>query len=271
MWYLFVVGLSDWWKRQTQKQPSGRAPSATPRHVLIFVPEGTPDPTRYGFAPVGNGEERAAPLSWIPKESSPFGVPVLDCRSITRGFVSTAESQEQLETFRSFRADGSGAHVRDKHPEGARGLPCHLRFDRIGELPQGRIFTASRLEYKWDVTYHGSDLIFSRSWTGVVEYRASLAIEASLAMVTSIETAVAPSENSENDRLDILTVDFLVRTYLLREVAPFPLPDELATPEATHETNRLAGMLALKPLGCDARFGCPASVLWAHRNPEVQA
>ncbi len=133
------------------------------------------------------------------------------------------------------------------------------------ELPQGRLFTALRLEYKWDVTCHGSDLVFSRSWTGAVEYRASLD---AVQTVTSIETAAEPSE--ENDRSDILTVDFLIRTFVLGEIVPFPLPEGLASPDSPPEANRLAAHFALKRLGCDARFGCPADILWAYRNLKLE-
>jgi hypothetical protein len=254
------MGWIDWYQRWFGK------PNAL---AGVFVPDGSPDPSVHGFAAVGSPEELKAPLVWLAEESGSFGLSVLDCRSVTRGHVSIAESGAQLEVFGALRGDTRGEHVRGKRPEPPRTIACHLEYPSIAHLQLGRVFSAPRLEYKWDVVWDGADLAFSRSWTGDVEYRARLVIEASRATVASIECKEQTSSGEETDRLDVLTVDFLIRTYVFSEVALFPIPVGLARTDSTPEENRLTAMLALKRLGCDARFGCSVDDLWNQRmgNP----
>ena len=71
-----------------------------------------------------------------------------------------------------------------------------------------------------------------------------------------------PTNEDNNDQLDVLSVDFLVRTYLLQEVVPHPVPNELE-----QEEPQTIALLSRKWFGCDARYACLTRDLWNARIP----
>src|SRR5262245_193519 len=85
--------------------------------VLVWLPPEMPDPTRYGISPPGSEEDRHANLAWIQAGSDAFAMPVIDCRSVTRGMVSTAQDRQTLDRYVALRTD-SGESLRATHPQG---------------------------------------------------------------------------------------------------------------------------------------------------------
>jgi hypothetical protein len=82
------------------EQTVGRATRNLPGHGSI-----EPDPLVFGFNPppppiTYPGEPPFAPL-WIDASESPFGIRVLDCRSVAHRMISTSKSPEVLNYFAS--------------------------------------------------------------------------------------------------------------------------------------------------------------------------
>jgi hypothetical protein len=73
--------------------------------------------------------------------------------------------------------------------------------------------------------------------------------------------APALSESGDvDDRLDVLSLDFLIRTYVLSETAPHSVFDCLESAKG-----KLIAHISLKRYGCDARFACLTRDLWTAR------
>ena len=97
-------------------------------------------------------------------------------------------------------------------------IPANLRFPHNGAHLEGIVFKAEAMEAKWDIYIYGGCLLFSRSWTGELRYRAKIRIEPDAVVITEIqcpqnETEIAPSH-----------VFFLIGTHVLRRVLPHRLP-----------------------------------------------
>jgi hypothetical protein len=219
--------------------------------VLVWLPCDAPDPTRYGIAPPGSEEDVNSQLAWIEAGPDTFAVPVVDCRSITRGIVSTAQDQQTLDRYVALRKD-TGESLRAEHPEDARIAPCDLRYPfELGAttLPTGRRYSSRRLEYKWDIAHWDGHLLFSRSWTGVLIYRARFVIAGDELRIEEVEGTAATDDPVGGPRFDVAAVDFLVRALLLNTIVPHPVPDLF------ENRLRMIAMWSFKFFGCDARFG----------------
>ncbi|MBX2810784.1 MAG: hypothetical protein KTR25_03195 [Myxococcales bacterium] len=217
--------------------------------MLVWLPDDEPDPTVYGIAPPGNEEDREAPLVWLSSSEIvfPFDRPVLDCRSVTRGVVSTAQDQDQLDRFIALRNPASAESLRGKNVEECKTIGCSLQLPNPGLDTEGRIYSARRLEYKWDVALWGNTLYFTRSWGGELQYRAAFEPSAESILVTSMEV---PKWEMDDPTYPPASVEFLLRTLVLGEIAAHPFPALLNI----MEPEQLA-MWAYKTYGCIARFG----------------
>jgi hypothetical protein len=127
---------------------------------------------------------------------------------------------------------------------------------RATALPNGRRFSSHRLEYKWDVAHWDGALLFTRSWTGDLVYRAALTItrgdpEPGIMSIAEIETAHdGAGDDNRGDGFHVAAVDFLVQTCLLHRIVPHPLPEWLSAAPA-----RTLALWSLQQFGCDARYG----------------
>lgn len=245
------MSILDWVKGKLLGPPAG--------HVLVWLPDTEPDPSVHGISPVGTPEERAAPVQWLASEESPFGLRVLDCRGFTRGSVSTTSNGQELARYIELRRDTGGENVRGGRPAGGREVPCRLEYG-LPVPAEGGVFRSRRLEFKWDVTRHADRLIFSRSWSGAVEYVATFVPSSGGLTLTRVEAPVTarsfPTDADNDDQLDLLSVDYLVRSCLLGEVAPHPLPDAVE-----HFKPDTIAKLSMKWFGCEARYGALVSTL----------
>ena len=175
---------------------------------------GTPPPPRDSDATF----ER---LVWLEPHENPFGVRVLDCRPIAETFLSATENPAAISFFGS-PAARSGEQFRGQHPEEAIRLPCELVFPLGAPLPDGPVFIAGAMEEKWNVYHFAGVLYFARSWTGHLQYAATLAPSASELRVVEVEAW--PGNVMGDNSMAIRQVDFLIRSHLLGHVVPHPVP-----------------------------------------------
>src|SRR4051812_30086380 len=91
-------------------------------------------------------------LVWLEPHENPFGVRLLDCRSITETFLSASQDAASIRFFGSPEAR-SGEHFRGQHPEEPIRVACGLAYPLATPLPDGPVFLAVAMEEKWNI-YH---------------------------------------------------------------------------------------------------------------------
>ncbi len=167
-------------------------------------------------------EEAMSGVRWLEPAESPFGIRVLDCRSLTQTVTAVTQDQAVAESYCRLRGS-QGLECRGQVPEGADPIPCDLRYAYAGAAKDGPLFKAQQMEVKWDIYLHEGFLYFCRSWTGELVFRAGLAITGREAAVSGVEATTTPEDPS----LPVREVDFLIKSHIFGQEAPHPLPASL--------------------------------------------
>jgi len=167
-------------------------------------------------------------LNWIPREESPFKLRVLDVRSFTLSMVASPADRKLAERFIELRTS-NGRQYAGKRPDDAMHIDCQLRYPHGGPTRDGPLVMAKEMEDKWDVFLFDNELYFTRSWTGVLAYKARIDFLDTNAIVSSID---AVSQNVRGGSwLGICAVDFLVKSLLYRRLAPHAVPPAIPNDE----------------------------------------
>jgi len=163
-------------------------------------------------------------VRWLEAGQNPFGMRVLDCRSVTTHLIASSQDQSVADRFLTLRRQDP-AELAGSAPEDAVTLPCALRYPDPAALPDGLDYRAQVMEDKWDIFQLGDTLLFLRSWTGHQIFQAHIMTSGDDLVVDSIRAA-AGILTAEPD-YTIAQVDFLIKTHLYRREVPHPLPVEL--------------------------------------------
>jgi hypothetical protein len=105
------------------------------------------------------------------------------------------------------------------------------------------------MEDKWDIFLHDGYFYFTRSWTGILSFRASVRFDETEVKITAVD---ADSSVVDGDsEMAIKAVDFLVKSHLYRYLCPHPVPNSMR--DEDHQK------IALCSLGSFGRRGYFAS------------
>ena len=160
-------------------------------------------------------------MRWSPASDSPFGFAFVDCRGFSQTMLSATNDPKVVESYTVLR-DSSGEQYRGQVPEDAKRCECNLEYPHQGETHDGPIFKAEVMEDKWDIYLFDGYLYFARSWTGTLEYRATITFSEDGARVTAVEARNALA--GEEPFYPVAAVDYLIRSHLYRLAVPHPLP-----------------------------------------------
>jgi hypothetical protein len=160
-------------------------------------------------------------LKWLERDQNPYTVRCLDVRSFTTTMISTAVDQKQAQKFKELRTS-MGKHLGGKLPDDMSHVDCQLVYPHQGATRDGPLFLAKEMEDKWDVFLFDGALFFTRSWSGVLVYRAEITFMDTQAIISSIDSL--PIGVQGGAWLAICAVDFLVKSLLYRREAPHTIP-----------------------------------------------
>ncbi len=167
-------------------------------------------------------------LLWLEREQNPFNVRCLDVRSFTTTMISTAADQRQAIQFRELR-NSKGEEYIGKTPENSSHIECQLRYPHQGATRDGPLYMAKEMEDKWDVFLYEGHLYFTRSWTGMLVYRAEISFMDTHAIISSIDSLQVGTQGGV--WLAVCAVDYLVKSLLYRREAPHTVPPSIPEDE----------------------------------------
>lgn len=171
--------------------------------------------------PPGTDEADDTEPRWLAAADSPFGVEVLDCSAFAAGMISTTGAPGIAERFLELR-DDDGSRLRGADPRDAQSLPADLTYHLPAPWRPGPLFRAPVMEVKWDISLHNDTLYLTRSWTGSLEFRARLNLQADRASLSSVLAAGNWADQGAD--YAVAVVDFVVRSHVLGLRVPHPLP-----------------------------------------------
>ena len=162
-------------------------------------------------------------VQWLAKDDpkNPFAADGYDCLAFVRSMLSTTKDPAVVASFAALRASLGRDYV-GTVPSDAVALDCRLEYPFEGETSEGILFKASHMEEKWDIYLYEGRLYFCRSWTGALTFVAHFTTTGHALIINQI---LASSSGTGMDyRYAIRQVDYLVRSHLLKQSHPHPLP-----------------------------------------------
>lgn len=163
-------------------------------------------------------------VRWLEADENPYGIRVLDCRSVTGKLVSSSSEEGVVDRFLALRRYDY-EQLDGRVPDNPVPLDCNLVYPEAEGFNEGLHFTAEVMEDKWDIYHVGEYLYFLRSWTGMLVFRAHIPGQEGAMAVDSIQ--VSAGVLSGEPLYSICQVDFLIKSHLYRREVPHPLPLEL--------------------------------------------
>jgi hypothetical protein len=163
-------------------------------------------------------------VKWVEADQNPYGMRILDCRSVTGHLISSSQDRNVVDRFllqRSFDPE----LLKGEMPADAQVISANLVYPDPDITEYGLYYSADVMEDKWDIFHAGEHLYFLRSWTGNLIFRAHISSMDATLSVDSVE--VSGDMRSGNERYSICQVDFLIKSHLYRREVPHPLPGEL--------------------------------------------
>jgi hypothetical protein len=102
-------------------------------------------------------------VKWAESTENPWGVPVLDIRSVTLTMLSMSENPRCAKNVVSYHGDdGTGFLLHS--PAVPRKIETNVRFRRDRLLADGALFVPEAMEHKWAIYFHKGRILFVRSW-----------------------------------------------------------------------------------------------------------
>lgn len=165
-------------------------------------------------------------VQWLSKDDpkNPFVVDGYDCLAFVRSMLSSTQDPGVAASFTELRGSLGQEHV-GRFPSDSVALDCRLAYPFDGETSEGVLFKAARMEEKWDIYLYGDRLYFSRSWTGGLAFVAQFGVAGGSLTISQI--SASSSGTGMDYRYAVRQVDYLVRSHILKESLPHPLPTGL--------------------------------------------
>jgi len=169
------------------------------------------------------GEDSSPPdFKWVEAADNTWGVRVLDVQPVTQNMMSTSADEKIAANAISFLQDDGTGFI-GTAPQSDRVIEAKLTFPIDRFLADGSLFTPNVMEHKWAIFYHSGDIICVRSWTRKVHVIARVKADDDHIEIVEIR-GVFHNEEQEDPDLTIRTLDYLLRSHVLEEVYPAPLP-----------------------------------------------
>jgi hypothetical protein len=214
--------------------------------------DGSPGP-----APASGPPPEAPPAArWRDAADNRFGVAVLDLTPITQTMLSATKDPAVAARAVSW-GKSTGAELDDAALRAVAPISCALRYPAASVLPDGLLFTPSRMEEKWVIAFRRGAVLAARSWTGIVEAVGETRRDGDELVVHALHLAETTALRSFGD--PVQAFDWLLRSHALGQMLPLPAEDDALR------------MLEAVPLAVFAPFGSKALCAargWAPPTPQ---
>jgi hypothetical protein len=206
------------------------------------------------------GEDSSPPdFKWVEAADNTWGVRVLDVQPVTQNMLSASADEKIAANAISFLQDDGTGFI-GVSPESDRVIEANLKFPIDRFLADGPLFIPNVMEHKWAIFYHGGDIICVRSWIREVRVVARVKRYDDHIEIVEIR-GVFIDVKPEDPDLTIRTLDYLLRSHVLEQMYPVPLPPYLEGKPGD------VAMWCMSMFGNMACYATPHTI--ARRDPEA--
>ena len=189
----------------------------------------------------GDESKKPADRAGAPKSKAPaaqvklrseadnrWGVPVWDVRGVTLGMLALSKDPACARNAISYGGE-DGTSFSGQTLEGAPEVEAGLEYRRDRLLAEGSPFIPKWMEEKWALFFCKGWILCVRSWQRKVVAAGETWQEGERIVVRKIRGSLAADEDP---LLTVRAFDFLIRSHVLSELYPAPVPQSLeAQPE----------------------------------------
>lgn len=172
----------------------------------------------------------AEPWYMVPFEEHPFPFDLLDQRRFSLGVRSSTQDPSLTERFAALRDDDGRSSLRTP-PQQAALQQVELIYPLAEAFGEGCLFRAQIMEEKWDIFHYGRVILFRRSWSGEVIFRAQLRRDGARLILSQLE-----SHHTWDPKMAVRVVDFLVWSHVFGRPCPHPVPEGMLAAPAKAAT-----------------------------------
>lgn len=169
-------------------------------------------------------KEEEKELPWIAPENTPWGIEVLDLRSISQAMLSTSKNPQIAKNAVSYGQEDSSSFWGQK-PESQNKIDVDFSLPILDVLYPGVLFSPSVMEHKWAIFFDGKIIYFVRSWLREVYAIAETEQEDGKMVVKNIQGHFVDEE--ENSEFTEAIAYYLLMSHALNQLVPVPLPIDL--------------------------------------------
>jgi hypothetical protein len=166
------------------------------------------------------GAFQLPPIRWLEPANNPWGVRVLDVRTVTLSWIATSADPLCARNAASYGSDDGTGFI-GASPASPVVSSAQIRYRADGMLADGVLFVPSVMEHKWAIYFHRKHIIFVRSWLRQVFVVADTQGDADEVIITSLQGTFTGKD--EPPSFTARVADYLLRSHALNLVYPAPL------------------------------------------------
>jgi len=190
-------------------------------------------------------------LAWLTPENprNPYSVEVLDCRLAAAELSRSIERQTNSDATVSL-GDFAGAQPVEYALADGITSSCSISLPSTREQLEALKRSSIGPEHRWCLVASEDRIYVRRRWTGQTVHIAEFTLANEILCVQRVTSDRHFAHN--NPQYAIAELDFLLASYLARQVAAFPIPPNLTRKDAVKIA--LSGWKTHGPLAAFARF-----------------
>ncbi|MDC8003860.1 hypothetical protein POV27_07340 [Aureisphaera galaxeae] len=159
----------------------------------------------------------------VGDKDNPFNKKVLDVSDYTRNTMAFTKSKAIALKFNELR-NSIGKELIDFDTSEFDQVSTNLEYPHNGKQLEGIAFKADSMDCKWDIYAYNDYLFFSRSWDGILIYKAKFSISENSLVISEIRfDNMFTGTEAEND------VHFLINSHAMNQAFPHMIPKELTS------------------------------------------
>lgn len=160
----------------------------------------------------------------IPPDKNEFGIELINIKSLNFIYHYRKYSEEEIYEFCKYRALGILGYVFGQSPEKNKEVLCLIQYPDSDSFNEGNVILSQSIYDKWDIKIDEDEIHFLNSHTGECIFRATILRRKKECKIILSYIDMNSGYFKFQPDFAILFVDFLIKVYIMKVHAPFPIP-----------------------------------------------
>jgi len=163
----------------------------------------------------------------IPPDKNEFGIELINIKSLNFINHYRKYTEEEIYEFCKYRALGVSRFVVSQGPEKHKEVLYLIQYPDSENFNEGNVILSQSIYDKWDIKIDEDKIHFLNSHTGENIFRANILRRKEEGKIILSYIDVNSGYINFIPEFSILFVDFLIKVYIMKVQAPFPIPKNI--------------------------------------------